>query len=71
MWIVGMNPTFLRHTDNGWLASTPKKFSEQSRPEGESLACANQLGGNSFRQSVMYFPQNTPSAGSGCDADPP
>ena len=28
----------MRQTDSGWLASTPKKLSEQSRPFGESLA---------------------------------
>src|SRR6478672_5008195 len=33
----------------------------EERPEGESRACANQLAGNSLRQSVIYFPQNTPS----------
>ena len=50
-----------RHSDSGWLASTPKKLSAGSRPRGDSLARANQLLGNSRAQSVMYLPPNTPS----------
>jgi hypothetical protein len=32
----------LRQTESGWLASTPKKLSAQSRRFGESFAPANQ-----------------------------
>jgi hypothetical protein len=46
---------------SGRPASTPKWFSEQSRPEGDILARLNQLFGNSFRESVMYLPQKAPS----------
>ena len=38
------------------------RFLKQSRLAGESRAPANQLSGNSSRQSVMYLPPNTPSA---------
>jgi hypothetical protein len=51
---------FLRHTESGWLAATPKKFTLASERSGESFALANQLAGNSSVQSVMYFPPKTP-----------
>src|SRR5258705_9799984 len=35
---------FLRHTESGWLAATPKKFTLASECSGESFALANQLG---------------------------
>jgi hypothetical protein len=35
--IIGMNPPLLRHVDSGRLASTRKKFREQSRPPGAVL----------------------------------
>ena len=60
--VVAAIQPFLRHSDSGRLASIPKWFREQSRPFGDDFAFLNQLTGNSLRQSVMYLPQNTPSA---------
>jgi hypothetical protein len=57
-----MNPA-LAAPDRQRLAGIDAEIiHEQSRPDGESRARANQLAGNSSRQSVMYFPQKTPSA---------
>jgi len=58
------NPFCAKRTTAGLAYDTKEIFSEHSR-RGESLACANQLVGNSFRQSVMYFPQNGPRRHSG------
>src|SRR5262249_44488826 len=57
---AGGSQPLRRHSASGWLASTAKKLSPQSRLSAASFAPTNQPFGNSLRQSVRYLPQNTP-----------
>src|SRR5262249_60994124 len=60
-WIIGMNPAFITPHGERLAGVNAEVVREQSRPEGESRACANQLAGNSLRQAVILFPQKTPA----------
>jgi hypothetical protein len=59
--IVRMNPAFAFPFRQRLARIDTKKLQAASRPRGDSFAPANQLLGNSRRQSVMYLPPNTPT----------
>ena len=61
--VVGMDPAFSLPFRQRLAGIDAEEIAVHGRsPRGESLALANQLLGNSFRQSVMYLPPKTPSA---------